>query len=136
MIVAIGIDVIEVQRMQRTLERHGQHFLEHVFSPEELDAAPKTPAAAAYFAGRWAAKEAAAKALGTGIGRHCAWTDIRVLRDAAGKPVIHLRGAGARTAQSLGVDAVHATISHTGGLACACVVLERDSERSGNAMTT
>ncbi len=124
MIVGLGIDVIEVERMQRTLDRHGEHFLRHVFSTPELEAAPAGPAAAAYFAGRWAAKEAAAKALGTGIGQDCHWTDIRVLRGPAGKPVIRLEGAGAQTAGRLGGNRIHVTISHTGGLACACVVLE------------
>ncbi len=128
MIIGLGIDVIEIRRMQRALERHGRRFLEHVFSEEELENAPRTAAAApAYFAGRWAAKEAAAKALGTGIGRHCGWTDIRVLRDSAGKPLIRFHGAGARTAAALGADSVHTSISHTSGLACACVVLERST---------
>lgn len=131
MIVGLGIDVIEVERMQKTLDRHGGHFLRHVFAEPELAAAPAGPAAPAYFAGRWAAKEAMAKALGTGIGQDCHWTDIHVLRGPAGKPVIELCGVGARTAHRLGGTCVHVTISHTGGLACACVVLENIPECPG-----
>ena len=126
MIVGIGIDVIEVKRMQRTLDRYGKLFQRHVFAPEEQAAAPSGPAAPSYFAGRWAAKEAVSKALGTGIGRDCAWTDIRILRDAVGRPVVELAGSGAQTAARLGINRFHISITHTGGLACACAVAERD----------
>jgi holo-[acyl-carrier protein] synthase len=125
MIVGVGIDVIEVERMRKTVDRHGSRFLDHVFAPSELDRAPEGPAAAAYFAGRWAAKEAVSKALGTGIGRDCAWTDIRILRDPTGKPLVDLHGAGAATAARLCIHHVHLSISHTGGLACATAVAER-----------
>lgn len=133
MIVGIGIDVIEVRRMQRTLDRYGKLFLRHVFAQQEQEAAPSGPAAPAYFAGRWAAKEAVSKALGTGIGRDCAWTDIRILRDPVGRPVVELAGSGAQTAARLDIDSFHISITHTGGLACACAVAERDPSMPGVA---
>jgi len=125
MIVGVGVDVIEVERLQRTLSRYGQQFLAHVYAEEEQQDAPEGEGKAAYYAGRWAAKEAVAKALGSGIGRECAWTDIRVLRSANGRPEIRLHGAGARTAAALGIDHVHVSISHVKRLACASAVAEK-----------
>jgi len=126
MIVGVGVDVIEVERLQRVLDRHGDRFLRHVYCEEERRRAPAVRrAAAVYYAGRWAAKEAVAKALGTGIGAACGWTEIRVGRRGNGKPDVTLAGAAARTAAALGIDSIHVSISHAGRLACASAVAER-----------
>ena len=127
MIVGLGMDVIEIGRMEEALGRHGDRFLEHVFTEEETAQAPAGGGRTAYFAGRWAAKEAVAKALGTGIGEGCGWRDVLVRRATAGRPVVHLRGNARRTAAELGVGTMHLTISHSRGLACACAVAERES---------
>lgn len=124
MIVGLGIDVIEVERMQRTIARYDAHFLDHVFSAEEQAAGPSGAGRAAYYAGRWAAKEAVAKALGTGIGRQCAWKDIRVDNGASGQPQVTLRDRAAASADAKGVRSIHLSISHERRLACAVVVLE------------
>ncbi|OGV64533.1 MAG: holo-[acyl-carrier-protein] synthase [Lentisphaerae bacterium RIFOXYB12_FULL_65_16] len=126
MIIGIGVDVLEVERMQRTIDRYGDQFLGHVFTDEERREAPTGAGKAAYYAGRWAAKEAIAKALGTGIGRRCGWTDIRVLRGPDGQPQVTLHGVGAATASTLKVSRIHISISHERKLACASAVAEKD----------
>jgi holo-[acyl-carrier protein] synthase len=129
MIIGLGIDVMEVARIQEVIDRHGASFLNHVFTAEEQAGAPSgEAAAAAYYAGRWSAKEAVAKALGSGIGRHCAWRDIRIVRWPSGQPVVELSGDGAETARRLGVQHVHLTISHEKRLACAAAVAEGNGQ--------
>ena len=126
MIAGIGVDVIEVSRIRDVLERHGEGFLSHVFTEVEREGAPETMAAAAsYYAGRWSAKEAVAKALGTGIGKDCGWKDIQIVRWPSGQPVVELFGAGKVTAARLGIRVVHLTISHEKMLACASAVAEK-----------
>jgi len=125
MIIGLGVDVIEVTRIADVIGRHGVHFLRHVFTADEQAGAPESHvAAAAYYAGRWCAKEAVAKALGTGIGTECTWHDIEIVRWPSGQPAVRLHGAGARTAERLGVCHVHVSISHERNLACASVVAE------------
>lgn len=125
MIIGLGIDVIEVERIRSILERHGKNFLRHVFTDDEQAEAPEgTAAAAAYYAGRWSAKEAVAKALGTGIGQDCYWRNIQVVRWPSGKPAIKLTGPGEATARRLGIARLHVSISHERGIACASVVAE------------
>ncbi|MCF7854448.1 MAG: holo-ACP synthase [Candidatus Pacebacteria bacterium] len=126
MIAGIGIDVIEVSRIRDVLARYGDGFLGHVFTDVEREGAPQAlSAAASYYAGRWSAKEAVAKALGTGIGGECGWKDIEIVRWPSGQPVVELSGAGKRTAERLGIHHVHLTISHEKMLACASAVAER-----------
>lgn len=125
MIVGVGIDIIEVARMRRTLERYGKHFLDHVFTEDEQQEAPGGVGGASYFAGRWAAKEAVAKALGTGIGESCGWKDVRVVRSANGKPEVVLDGPASLRASELAVGCIHISISHERHLACASVVMEK-----------
>ncbi len=128
MIVGLGVDVMEVARIQSVLERHGKNFINHVFTTAEQAWAPESLAgAAAYYAGRWSAKEAVAKALATGIGRECLWTDIEILREECGRPSVSLRGAGLLSARRLGVTRWILSISHERNLACASVVAERDT---------
>jgi holo-[acyl-carrier protein] synthase len=126
MITGIGVDVLEVKRMQRTIARYADQFLGHVFTDAERSEAPSGAGMASYYAGRWAAKEAVAKALGSGIGNRCGWTDIRVLRGPDGQPQVTLSGAAAATAAALGVSRIHLSISHERRLACASAVAEKD----------
>lgn len=124
MIRGVGIDVIEVDRIRQVLARHGTRFLQRVMTSEELALAPPAADKAPYFAGRWAAKESVSKALGTGIGTACYWTDICVLNHASGQPYVVLRGAGAQTAARLKIAVFHISISHLKDIACACAVAE------------
>ena len=124
MIVGVGTDILETTRMRAAIERHGDRFLTHVFTPDEIAAAPAGAGRDTYFAARWAAKEAVAKALGTGIGNDCAWTDIAIRRGPAGQPLVDLSGAARRTAGQRRIDYLHVSLSHERYLAAAVAVAE------------
>jgi holo-[acyl-carrier protein] synthase len=86
----LGTDIIEIERVRQSIDRHGQHFLNRLFTQQEQDYCYQYKDPVPHFAGRFAAKEAIAKALGTGFGAHLAWHDIQVLNDEAGKPVVKI----------------------------------------------
>ncbi len=88
-IKGLGNDIIEISRMRQSIERHGLHFLNRLFSQREQDHCYKFQDPVPHFAGRFAAKEAIVKALGTGFGKLVAWHDIEVLSDDLGKPIVH-----------------------------------------------
>ena len=112
-IVGIGTDIVEIARLESAIDRHGESFLRQYLTEEELVLLPELPQRRREFlAGRWAAKEAVAKALGCGFGAQCAWQDIRVLRGEQGAPYVELTGATAKTAKALGVCGWHLSISH------------------------
>ena len=113
-----GIDLIEIERVERAVQRHGERFLQRVFTPTELVEAGNNPAS---LAARFAAKEAAAKALGTGIGP-VSWLEIEVLRACDQPPTLRLSGAAAQRAAELGLTAWAVSLSHTRELAIASVV--------------
>ncbi len=126
MIIGVGTDIVEIARLQKSMQRaSGEHFLQHVFTVAEQAAAPENERQRqAYFAGRWAAKESLSKALGTGIGSRCALREIEILRGAGGKPEMTLSGAAAETAVQLGIRHLHVSISHEQAYACAVVIAE------------
>lgn len=104
-----GIDLIEIDRLRSLFESYGQRFLDRVFTPQELTELGENIAS---LAGRFAAKEAVAKALGTGIGA-VAWREIEILRGPKREPVLHLHGSAARLAEELGLGEWSVSISHT-----------------------
>jgi holo-[acyl-carrier protein] synthase len=116
--LAVGVDLVERERLIRTWERFGDHFLRKVFTPTELEQAQGR---IARLAGRFAAKEACAKALGTGIGA-IGWHDIEIVRLPSGKPGLRLHGPAVARAQLLGLSAFDVSISDTHGHALAVVV--------------
>ena len=122
-IAGLGTDIVEVARVAKILEEFGEHFRERVCSAEELALAEKKGGSVTFFAGRWAAKEAAAKALGCGIGKNCALTDISVLNDSSGKPELHFSGAAAEMAAKLRITTAKVSISHEVSYAVATVIL-------------
>ena len=125
MIVGIGTDIIEIKRLRESIERYGSHFLDHIYTAAEQTAADsKGEARFAYYAGRWAAKEAVSKVFGTGFTAECKWTEICIANDKAGKPFVTLSGVTAETAKSLGISRVHISISHEKAYACAFAVGE------------
>ena len=125
MIFGTGIDIVEIKRLTASIQRYGDAFLNRVYAPEELKAAPSSEQTrATYFAGRWAVKEAVSKALGTGIGASCAMTDVIVTNDAAGKPILQLQGSAAETAHTLGIAKIHISISHERDYAVAQAIAE------------
>lgn len=123
MVLGIGIDLVKVERLQHVIQRRGERWVERVFSPGEREDAGEGPHRLRRLAARWAAKEAFAKALGTGV-RGFRWREIEVRRGAGGRPVLHLSGAAAERARTAGVVRVHLSLSHDSDWAVAQVVLE------------
>ena len=125
MIVGIGTDIIEIARLKTSIEKYGAHFLDHIYTVDEQAVADsKGEARFAYYAGRWAAKEAVSKVLGTGFTSKCQWTEICISNDDAGKPFVTLTGVTAETANALSIHRIHLSISHEKAYACAFAVGE------------
>jgi holo-[acyl-carrier protein] synthase len=112
-IIGHGVDITSVPRIARMQTDHGRHFLERCFTPAELTYCLNHKMAAVHLAGRFAAKEAILKVLGTGWRGQIAWTDMEILNNAVGKPELHLSGECARLAAALGITRWHVSISHT-----------------------
>lgn len=123
-IVGHGIDLVDVPRIERMLREHGERFRERCFTASELAAADASNRAAEFFSGRFAAKEAVLKSLGTGWRHGIAWTDIEVIPDNNGRPTIKLSGQAARFADSIGAARWWVSISHVDGHAVASVIAE------------
>jgi holo-[acyl-carrier protein] synthase len=121
MIVGVGLDVCSIERMRRALERHGERFFARICSPKEREDLAGRDAATA-LAGRFAAKEAFAKAMDGAPG--VAWHDVEVRRAASGRPRLDLQGNALVLAKKLGVTRWHVSITHDAGIAAAVVVLE------------
>ena len=124
MIVGLGVDITLIDRMEAAIARRGRALLERVFTPAEIRYCEKHRHSAERFAGRFAAKEAAMKALGTGWRRGVRWVDIEVVRESSGKPTLKLSGATRAIADGLGVKNIAITITHDGNMAMAQVIFE------------
>jgi holo-[acyl-carrier protein] synthase len=124
MIVGLGVDITEVDRMEAAIARRGRALLERLFTPAEIRYCEKHRNRAERFAGRFAAKEAAMKALGTGWARGVRWVDIEVVREPSGKPTLRLSGATRAIADQLGVKNIVVSITHDGNTALAQVIFE------------
>jgi holo-[acyl-carrier protein] synthase len=111
-IVGIGTDIVECLRIGRMIEQHGELFLTRVYTEREIRYCQARKRATEHFAGRWAAKEAIFKCLGTGWRKGLAWTEIEVRNDHQGKPRVLLCGAAKDVAQRLGISDIHVSISH------------------------
>jgi holo-[acyl-carrier protein] synthase len=122
MIVGLGLDICDIARVRRSIERHGERFMRKVLTPDEYDLVCGRGDPAVAFAGRFAAKEATIKALGSPEGLR--WYDMEVLPARPRPPQLLLRGVGAAAAAALGVTRTHLTITHDAGVAAAVVVLE------------
>ena len=125
MIVGIGTDIVEINRLETMLDEHGDSFVKKIFTESERSESGKRKNQAQYFAGRWAAKEALSKALGCGFGAQCGWKDISILNADNGKPELTLSGTALQTSQDLGTTSIHISISHEQHYACASVVIEK-----------
>lgn len=111
-ILGIGTDIIEVERIGRMIERHGDLFLTRVYTAGEIEYCSPRKARAQHYAGRWAAKEAVLKTLGTGWARGIQWTDIELMNEYGGKPKIVLHNRAAEVAQERGITEIQISISH------------------------
>ena len=129
-VIGIGTDITECLRIARMIERHGELFINRVYTPAESRYCQNRRQATQHFTGRWAAKEAVLKALGTGWARGISWRDVEVLNEPGGKPVAVLRGGARRVAQELGITKMLVTISHcrTHATAYALAVGEEPAE--------
>jgi holo-[acyl-carrier protein] synthase len=125
MIVGTGTDLVEITRVARSLERFGARFEERVFTAEEIAyCRQKVKTSAESFAARFAAKEAGAKALGTGISRGVSWQEIEVVRHPGERPELFFHGRAAEWAARLGARKAHLSLTHSRDNAMAMVVLE------------
>jgi holo-[acyl-carrier protein] synthase len=124
MIAGSGIDVVEIVRIQRIIDRFGQRFLDRVYLAAEQAYCLRKRNSAESFAARFAAKEAAAKALGTGISNGVNWLEIEVIREPSGRPTLRFHGRAAQIASHLGVVRSALSLTHTAEIAVASVVLE------------
>lgn len=125
MIIGIGIDIAEVERIREVVAKaHGERFLQRVYTDAERAYCESKLNKFERFAGRFAAKEAAMKAIGTGWRRGVAWREFEVRRSASGQPIIEFHGRAREIADQLGVKRALVTISHTEQQAIAQVVLE------------
>lgn len=124
MIKGLGIDIVETDRIRQVIERHGAQFLNRVYTPAEQAIGRIRASAHHFYAGRWAAKEAAAKALGCGIGQECSFNEIEVVDSPIGVPSLVFSGSAARTAAALGMKNVRVSITHEREYAAAVVIIE------------
>ena len=124
MVLGLGTDLIETGRIEESIKRFGERFLERIFSPGEIAYCMRKKNAAESFAARFAAKEAGAKALGTGISRGVTWKEFEVKREASGKPSLHLNGRAAELAGAMGVKRIQLSLTHSREFALAVVVVE------------
>jgi holo-[acyl-carrier protein] synthase len=124
MLVGTGIDIIEIDRIAESIERYGDRFLDRIFTADEIAYCGRKKNAAESYAARFAAKEAGAKALGTGIQQGITWKEIEVRREPSGRPTLHLSGRAAQLAARLGVRRTALSLTHSRNLAMASVHLE------------
>ena len=124
MIVGTGVDIAEVARIRDAVGRFGERFLKRVFTPEEVRYCTSKANTEERLAARFAAKEAAMKAIGTGLRHGVTWQDVEVVRHLGGRPGLRLSGKAAEFAAALGCQRIHLSLSHTEDQAIAHVILE------------
>lgn len=123
-VIGIGVDIVETQRIDHSLERFGERFLHRVFTAGEIEYCRSMKFPARHFAARFAAKEAVSKAFGTGIGKAMGWRDIDVHRHPSGQPFVVLDGGAKELAAARAIKEVWISLSHTDHHAVATIVLE------------
>jgi holo-[acyl-carrier protein] synthase len=126
-IVGTGIDIVECLRIAQMIERHGELFITRVYTEHEIEYCSARKMATQHYAGRWAAKEAVLKALGTGWRRGISWRDIEIRNDKNGAPTVHLRGGARDVMTAARIGRLHVSISHCRSFAVAHVVAEGDT---------
>lgn len=125
MVIGLGTDLIEIARIQASIDRYGEQFLRRVFTDGEIAyCLRKQKTSAESFAARFAAKEAGAKALGTGIAQGVSWREIEVKRAPGQRPELHLSGRAADRAKAMGMVRASLSLTHSREVAMAVVVLE------------
>jgi len=123
-IIGMGVDIAEVERIQAAIEKYGETFLRRLYTKSERAYCDQFRNRFERYAGRFAAKEAAMKALGTGWRHGVRWVDFEVVREASGRPTIALDGEAKRIAEQMGVRHISLSITHTSSQALAQVIFE------------
>ena len=124
LIIGLGVDIAEVGRIKAAIERHGETILRRLYTPAEREYCERFKNKYERYAGRFAAKEAAMKALGTGWRRGVRWQDLEVVREPSGRPTMALHGEAGEIAARLGVKRISMSITHTSAQAFAQVIFE------------
>lgn len=124
MVLGLGTDLIEIERVQASMDRFGERFLDRVFTEGEIAYCMRKKQSAESFAARFAAKEAGAKALGTGINRGVSWKEIEVRREIGQRPTLHFSGRAGELADAMGVRRVQLSLSHSRKMAMAMALIE------------
>lgn len=127
MLLGTGVDLVEISRVAASIERYRDRFLRRVFTPGEIAYCNRKRNFAESFAARFAAKEAGAKALGTGIHHGVSWTELEVRRLPGQRPTLHFSGRAREFAEMLGVRHISLSLTHTGQMAMAIVHLEDEA---------
>ena len=122
MIIGIGTDIVEIERIRKMIERHGDHFLNRCFTPLEIEYANRHRDSVIRFAGRWAAKEAVVKVIGTGFIQGITFHDIEVISLHTGQPTVQLTGEALQISQRLKITEIKLTISHAREYATATAI--------------
>ncbi len=122
-VIGIGIDVVEVDRVKSSLEEFSERFLSRVFTKSEREYCQKQNMPELHLAARFAAKEAIAKAFGTGIGKEIGWLDMEILRKDSGEPEVQLRGDARGYAKQRGVEQILVSLTHAKQYAAANAVI-------------
>ncbi|MGL4854321.1 MAG: holo-ACP synthase [Lentisphaeria bacterium] len=123
MIKGVGTDIVKIKRIKQAIERFGDLFIARILNAQEVEIAEQKNFSESHIAGRWAAKEAVAKALGMGIGKACKFHDITIIPNSFGKPCVTLSGAAGNFAQESSIKIIELSISHESDYAVAFVVL-------------
>jgi holo-[acyl-carrier protein] synthase len=124
MMVGIGVDIVEIPRLRRTLERYGNRFIRRIFTSAEQEYCLARADPAPHYAVRFAAKEALFKALGTGWAKGVTWLDVEVHREPHAAPQLGLKGEAEKLSKTLGMKSIHISLSHSENTAIAFVVLD------------
>lgn len=131
MIAGTGIDLVEIARLKESLDKHKNAFVQKIFTSAEIEYCEKKrnpEVSTIHYAGRFAAKEALFKALGTGWQKGVKWKDIEVLNDSLGKPVMTLKNKAREIVRERQISNIHVSISHTKKHATAFVILEKNNK--------
>ena len=130
-VLGIGVDLVECDRIQRSMDRFGERFLHRVFTDGEIEYSMAMKFPARHLAARFAGKEAVSKAFGTGIGKAMGWRNIDIRKKESGEPFLVFSGPAEAFAAERGVASALITLSHTEHHAVACVVLEGAATQPG-----
>jgi holo-[acyl-carrier protein] synthase len=128
-IIGIGTDIIECLRIAKMIERHGELFINRVYTPHEIQYCQTRKQATQHFAGRWAAKEAVLKALGTGWRRGISWRDVEIRNAPGGRPLVALHGGAREVVEQLGITQMLISISHCRSHATAYAVAQAENKK-------